>query len=128
MNENKFEYTYHAISDKEKRVVSSIIKQYDDSAKSVDAYEEIIRLDKRIKGLAQAMSLVVGIIGALIFGLGLAMVLQWQIYVWGILVSLVGIVPIALAYFIYRLFFNIGKKKYGKRILELSSSILEKEE
>ena len=127
MNENKFEFTYRALGEKEKRTIESIKAQYAQKSEDADAYAEIVKLDKRIKGYATAFSIALGVIGSLIFGLGLTMVLEWEFYAVGILISLVGAVPSLLAYPLYRLIFNLGKKKHGARILELSSQILDKE-
>lgn len=125
MNENKFEYTYRALSEEQKRVISSIKGQYDVKAKTpVGAYEEIVRLDKKVKNTAMALAITLGVIGLLIFGLGLTMVLEWEIYLWGILVGLIGAIPCALAMPLYLLSMKKGKKKYGARILELSSELL----
>ena len=125
MNENKFEYTYRALSDEQKREISSIKERYDITAKTpAGAYEEIVRLDRKVKRTAMALAISVGAIGLLIFGLGLSMVLEWEIYLWGILVGLIGAIPCALAMPFYLLLINRGKKKYGRRILELSSELL----
>ena len=82
------------------------------------------RLDKKVKSTAMALAISVGTIGLLIFGLGLTMVLEWEIYLWGILVGLIGAIPCALAMPLYLLSMKKGKKKYGERILELSSELL----
>ena len=126
MNENKFEYTYRALSDEEKRKASNIIAQYDMTKKatSLGAYEEIVRLDKKVRGTAMAFAITVGTVGLLIFGLGLSLVLEWEIYLWGILLGIIGAIPCALAFPTYLLLMKAGKKKHGKRILELSEQIL----
>ena len=128
MKENKFEYTYRALDENQKRTISSIKSQYDIKAETpVGAYEEIIRLDKRIKNIAMVLSISLGTIGLLVFGLGFAMMLEWELYLWGILISLFGTLPVVIAYPIYRLSIKEGKKKYGKRILELSEKLLNEE-
>ena len=125
MNENKFEYTYRALSDEQKREISSIKERYDIAAKTpAGAYEEIVRLDRKVKRTATSLAISVGAIGLLIFGLGLSMVLEWGIYLWGILVGLIGAIPCALAMPLYLLSMKKGKKKYGERILKLSSELL----
>lgn len=128
MKENKFEYTYRALDENQRRTVSSIKSQYDVKAETpAGAYEEIVRLDKRVKNAAMALSISIGIIGLLIFGLGFAMVLEWELYLWGVVVSLLGAIPCALAMPVYRLLIKRGKRKYGKRILELSEKLLSEE-
>ncbi len=130
MNDNnKFEYTYRALNENEKRTIESIKSQYDVKASApASAYDQIVRLDKKIKRTANAVSIIVGILGALIFGLGLAMVLEWQIYFWGVLVSLIGSVPVGLAYLAYYLSLRLGRKKHRERILALSKEALREEE
>lgn len=128
MKENKFEYTYRALDENQRRIVSSIKSQYDVKSETpAGAYEEIVRLDKRVKNTAMALSISIGVIGILIFGLGLAMVLEWELYLWGVVVSLLGTIPCALAMPVYRLLIKRGKRKYGKRILELSKKLLSEE-
>ena len=128
MKENKFEYTYRALDENQRRIVSSIKSQYDVKSETpAGAYEEIVRLDKRVKNTAMALSISIGVIGILIFGLGLAMVLEWELYLWGVVVSLLGTIPCALAMPVYRLLIKRGKRKHGKRILELSEKLLSEE-
>ena len=102
MNENKFEYTYRALSDEQKREISSIKERYDITAKTpAGAYEEIVRLDRKVKRTAMALAISVGAIGVLIFGLGLSMVLVWDIFVFGIVVCVIGVCPMIAAYPLY---------------------------
>ena len=129
MNENKFEYTYRALNEEQKRVISSIKSQYDVKAETpAGAYEEIVRLDKKVRSTAISFAITVGLVGLLIFGLGLSMVLEWEIYIGGILLGVIGFVPCALAFPIYLLLIKKGKKKHGARILELSEQILNENE
>lgn len=43
-------------------------------------------------------------LGTLIFGLGLSMILEWEIFAWGALVAAVGAVVLGAAYPAYRFF------------------------
>ena len=52
------------------------------------------------------------------------MVLEWNIVLWGVIVSIVGVIPMAIAYPVYKFVLNKYKKRYGDEILKLSDEIL----
>ena len=70
------------------------------------------------------LSLSLGVVGTLIFGLGLTLILEWSMIVWGTMVAVVGMLPLALAYPAYKLSLTNRKRKYGAEILKLSEEIL----
>ena len=98
---------------------------YEEAKKEIKL-ERIRRLDSFVQNFSMILSLVIGIMGALIFGLGMAMILVWDIMVFGIIVCLVGAVPISAAYPVYVMTLKNNKEKYGKEILRLSDELLEK--
>ena len=124
---NTFEYTYCALTEKEKKEIASIRRQYEETVESgEDKVERIKYLDAKVRNTATCISLVFGVIGCLIFGLGLTMILEWGILVWGIVVMMIGCVPMFLAYPVFNWLFARGKKKYGAEILRLSEELLQK--
>lgn len=126
---NKFELTYSAPSEKERKTIESIKGQYEiNSVVPESAYARIVKLDKKIKNTATVVALVLGVIGALIFGTGLTMVLEWGIIYWGILVATLSVPFIALAKPMHSILVKSGKKKYGATIVRLSEEFLEKNE
>ena len=60
----------------------------------------------------------------LIFGLGLSMVLEWGIILWGIIVGLLGIAIIIIAYPVYVIILKNLKCKYSEEIIKLSDDLL----
>ena len=82
------------------------------------------RLDALVKNTALVWSLVFGVVGTLIFGLGLTMILEWNIWAWGIVLMVVGSVPMAIAYPVYKFLLTIYKNRYGEEILRLSEELL----
>ena len=52
------------------------------------------------------------------------MILEWSILLWGIVLMVIGSVPMALAYPVYKSVLNKGKAKYGDEILRLSEELL----
>ena len=88
--------------------------------------QRLRKLHSKVKSPAMAVSLTMGIVGTLIFGLGLSMVLEWNLLVWGSLVAVVGLVPIISAYWTNNKIIERQKKKYGEEILKLSQELLDK--
>lgn len=126
MNENKFEFTYTAPSESERRTIESIRSQYEEKPKVEGDYEKLLRLDKKVRALPTILAITLGVIGLLIFGLGLTMVLEWSLIAWGVLVALIGAIPMGIAPFLHKSLFKRNKKKYGDEILELSEKLLKK--
>ncbi len=124
-NKNTFEYTYSALTEQEKKKVAFIKRRYETVDKSSQgAFEKMKALDKKVHNTATLWSLVFGVVGCLIFGLGLSMVLEWDILDYGIIIMAVGIIPIAVAYPLYNYLIKRGKKKYGAQIIELAEELL----
>ena len=128
MSDNKeiFEYTYSAPTEEEKKQIESIRREYLGEGKTLSPFEKLKKLNGKVKNTATIVALIFGIVGCLVFGLGLTMVLEWQIWVYGIVLMVVGIIPMAVAYPAYNLTLNRGKKKYGEEILQLSNELLNK--
>ncbi len=125
-NKDVFEYTYYAPSEDEKKQIQSIRQQYlEPQRKSESKFDRLKKLNAKVKKTATYFALIAGIIGCLVFGLGLTMVLEWSLFVWGIIVMLIGSVAMALAYPLYNFLLAKGRKKYGEEILSLSKDLLE---
>ena len=124
---DSFEYTYSAPTEEERRSIMSIRQKYEPEANSADtAFERIKKLDARVNGIPTAISLVLGIIGTLIFGGGLTLVLEFGIMLWGIVLMVVGCVPALLAYPAYNYFHEKERAKHADEILRLSDELLKK--
>ena len=128
MEEKKtgFEYTYSAPTEQERKEIESIRRQY--QAQPVSDREEKLnrlrKLDSFVKNSATTVALILGVVGLLIFGLGMTMVLEWELYIWGVVVGAVGLTPIMIAYPVYNLMLNKNKEKYGEQIIMLTEELL----
>ena len=121
----KFEYSYSAPTEAERKEIESIRRQYIAEEKREETdMEKLRRLDAKVRNMPTMYALIMGVFGILVFGLGLAMVLEWGMMLWGIVVMVVGALPMGLAYPIYQFTLKEGKKKYGAEILELSEKLL----
>ena len=126
---DKFEYNYSAPTEAERKEIDSIRRQYETRVDSEQSKLERIReLDRRVKNGAMITSLTVGIIGTLIFGTGLSMVLEFGQAFLGVIISVVGVIPMIIAYPLYKGVLKKNKKKFGEEILRLSKELLKENE
>ena len=126
MDNHSFKYTYSAEQQKE---VEAIRKKY--LPKEDDKMEQLRRLHGIPTQKAQAASLAVGIIGALIMGTGMSLAmtdigaaLGSLAMVIGILLGIVGMVLVALAYPLYNRVLKMQREKIAPQILQLSDELL----
>ena len=128
-NKENFTYTYSAQQNKE---VEAIRKKY--LPKEEDKMEQLRKLHAVPTQKAQAASLAVGIIGALIMGFGMSFTMTDlgtilgvsgdASMIFGIIVGLMGMVPVALAYPIHNRVLNKQREKIAPEILRLSDELL----
>ena len=121
---NQFNFKYTALSQEERKEIDNIRRQYCPSEQKESKLDRLRRLDARVKNSATIISLILGVLGLLTFGLGLTTILEWNNLLLGIVIMLVGSVPIALAYPVYLKILNKNKKRYGQEILSLSEELL----
>ena len=126
MENNSFEYTYSAQRQQE---VEAIRQKY--LPKEEDKMEQLRKLHAVPTQKAQAASLAVGIIGALIMGTGMSVAmtdigaaLGSLAMVIGIAVGVVGIVLVSLAYPLYNRVLKKQREKIAPEILRLSDELL----
>ena len=125
-NNEHFSFTYSAQQQKE---VEAIRKKY--LPKEENKMEQLRRLHAVPTQKAQAVSLVIGIIGALILGTGMSLCMTelsgflggTAMFV-GIPVGIVGIVMVALAYPVYNRVLKKNREKIAPEILRLSDELL----
>lgn len=126
--ENKFDYVYSVPTENERREIESIKKQYMAAPKEESKLESLRNLNKRVTQPPLIVGLTMGVIGTLVMGLGMTMVLEWNLWIGGVIVGVLGIAVIAVAYPIYRAVLKRNKKKYGRQIIELSNELLNADE
>lgn len=121
---NKFNYKYTAPTEEERKEIDSIRRQYAPQEKTVSKLDRLRYLDALVKNTAIIWSLVLGVIGTLVLGLGLTMILEWNIWLWGVIFMVVGAIPMAIAYPVYKTVLKKYKNRYGEEILRLSEELL----
>lgn len=121
---NQFNFKYSAPTEEERKEIDSIRRQYIPQEKTESKIERLRRLDSLVKNTAIIFSLVLGVVGTLLFGLGLTMILEWNIWLWGVVLMVLGAIPMAIAYPVYQRVLRKYKHRYGEEILRLSEEIL----
>ena len=112
-----FEYTYSA---SEKEEIKKIRDKYMIKTKAESKIEQLQKLDKKAETPGIIISMVLGIIGTLIFGIGLCCVLVWtKLFMWGIIIGVVGIIMLGMAYPSYKYITKKQRQKLTPQILKL---------
>ncbi len=127
MSDDKFSYKYSAPTKEERNEIEDIQRRYKNDNQN-SKIERLRKLDAKAKNPPIAISVTMGIVGILVFGLGLTMILEWAILIWGIVVMLAGSVVMGCAYPCYSYVSKTNKKKYGSEILKLSEELLNSNE
>ncbi len=120
--ENTFRYTYSAA---ERSEVEGIRKKY--LPKEEDKMEQLRRLDASVGKKGMVISLIMGIVGCLVMGLGMCCCLVWS-SVWfvpGIIIGLAGIAGVALAYPIYMHITQKERERIAPEILRLTDELMQ---
>ncbi len=124
---NKFEYKYTAPTEEERRVAESLRREYLAEEKEESGVSRLRNLDRKVKTPPTILGWGLGVGGTLLFGVGLTMILEWDLTAWGAFVALLGCVPVALAYPLHKRWLQARKKKYRAEILRLSEKLLAQE-
>ena len=121
-NENEeFKYTYSA---REQEEVKSIRQKYIQPEE--DKMEHLRRLDRSFNKKGTKVSIIIGIIGILLLGVGMFCTIVWQEmwFIPGIIIGLIGIAVIAAAYPIYSSVTKNERAKIAPEIIRLTDDLL----
>lgn len=121
---DKFNYKYNAPTQNEKEEIENILNDYLPKDKKESKIETLRKLDFKVKNIPMIIGLSIGIIGTLVFGLGLTFILEWNNLILGIIISILGLIIICLAYPLYNKIYNNMKNKYKDQIIEISNELL----
>ncbi len=127
-----FEYTYCA---KEREEIKAIRQKYAAQEQPEDKLAAIRRLDAQVTEKATVVSLVLGILGALIMGSGMSLVMTdigellglnaTLAMLVGIGVGVVGMVMAGVAYPVYNRIVKKQREKIAPEILRLTDELLQ---
>jgi len=116
-----FQYTYSA---KEQEEVKRIRSKY--LPKEENKMELLRRLDAQVTQKATMYSIIVGVIGALIFGIGMCCCMIWadSVFVLGIIVGVIGMGILALAYPLYNRTIKKERERIAPEVLRLTEDLM----
>ena len=116
---SSFEYTYSAPQQEE---IRRIREKY--LPPEEDKLTRLRRLDAKVTQRGTVTSLVVGIGGALILGLGMSCVMVWGKFLIGILLGIPGLVLVAAAYPIYDKVTKTERAKIADEVIRLTDELM----
>ena len=130
-NNDGFSYTYSA---KEQEEIKRIRQKYTKGNKEEDKMERLRRLDAGVTQKAQIVSLIFGVVGTLILGVGMSLIMSDLRAILsartdlamplGILIGLLGGVLACLAYPLYHIIIKRERKKIAPEILRLTDELM----
>lgn len=131
--DEQFEYTYTAPTAAERREAEEIRKRYQEMTVNEDRITRLRKLDEKAKTPPMVWAISLGVFGTLIFGGGFTIILEEMLaspyhLILGSAICVVGMLPIGLAYPVYKYVLQKCKAKYGEEILRLSEEILNEKE
>lgn len=117
MNNNEFQYTY---SSSQKKELKKLREKYIPTSEHTDKMTLLRKLDKQAEKPGTVVALIMGIIGALVLGLGMVCVMVWTTYfVPGIFIGIAGILILSLAFPVYKKITAKKRKAIAPEILQL---------
>ena len=116
-----FRYSYSA---KQQEEIKRIRSKYEAPQEDKMAY--LRRLDESAVKKGTMMSIILGVIGTLILGVGMCCILVWQggWFVPGIIIGLLGIAGLSVAYPVYMQVTKKEREKIAPEILRLTDELL----
>ena len=120
-NKETFSYTYSAAEQEE---LKKIREKY--IPREADKMEQLRRLDKSVTQKGTTVSLVVGIIGALVMGFGMSCCMVWTdtMLIVGIITGVIGIGLVSCAYPIYNSITKKEREKIAPEIIRLTDELM----
>lgn len=116
-----FTYTYSA---KQQDEVKKIREKY--MPKEEDKMEQLRRLDRSVTRKGTMVSIIVGIISALILGVGMCCTMVWggKLFVLGIIVGIIGIAGVSAACPLYNYITKKEREKIAPEIIRLTDELI----
>lgn len=127
MDNKEFKYTYSSLSQAEKKQVENIKRQYGAASQKEGDLDELLKLDKKVKTIPKTIATIVGVIGMLVFGLGMSIVMVWENMIVGSIIGAVGVLACIVAPLLHKVIFSNLKNKYSSQIIKLSERLLGEE-
>lgn len=115
-----FDYTYSA---KQQEEIQNIRKKY--LPRQENKMEQLRRLDQSATKKGTVVSILMGVVGCLLLGIGMCCTMVWmeQLFIPGVIIGVIGIVAIAAAYPLYSRITKKQRQKLAPQILKLTEEL-----
>jgi hypothetical protein len=117
-----FHYTYSARQQEE---IRNIRKKYLPQEPKEDKMEQLRRLDRSAAKKGTRVSLIVGIAGCLLLGVGMCCTMVWtdRLFIPGIIIGIVGIIAVTISYPLYTHITRKERERIAPQILKLTEEL-----
>lgn len=116
-----FQYTYSAREQEElKRIRNKYLPREENKM------ELLRRLDAQVTQKATMYSIIIGVIGTLILGVGMCCCMVWadSVFALGIIVGVIGMAILALAYPVYNRTIKKERERIAPEVLRLTEDLM----
>lgn len=115
-----YAYTY---SSKRNEEINNILSKY--APKEEDKMEQLRQLDQRVTQRGSVISILVGTISSLVFGIGMCCTMLWTSYfAAGIVIGVLGVIGVSSAYPIYNYVVKKERAKIANQVIALGNELL----
>ena len=120
--EDTFNYTYSATRQEE---IRRIRNKYLHEEKEEDKMEQLRRLDRSTARKGTVISILAGVSGCLLLGVGMCCTMVWMEYLFipGVIIGIIGIAAVAAAYPLYVRITRKEREKLAPQILQLTEEL-----
>ena len=117
-----FHYTYSARQQEE---IRNIRKKYLPQEPKEDKMEQLRRLDRSAAKKGTCVSLIVGIAGCLLLGVGMCCTMVWtdRLFIPGIIIGIVGMIAVTISYPLYTHITRKERERIASQILKLTEEL-----
>lgn len=110
------------VSAQDQKKAENIRRQY--ISREDNKIEQLQKLDNKVKAAGKVVASILGVVGALVMGSGMALVMVWENMTIGLALSIPGLIVALLAFPVYALITNSRKKKFASEIMRLSDGLM----
>ena len=119
--DKKFTYTYSAVEQEE---IKNIRQKY--LPPEENKMEQLRKLDESATKKGTVVSLIVGIISALVLGIGMCCTMVWadRLFIPGIVIGILGLAGIGITYPLYLKIIKKQREKLAPKVMELTNELM----
>ena len=121
-NNQSFEFNYCA---QEQEEIKKIREKYLPPEERETKMDQLRRLDASVAQKGTVWSLILGIISALVMGVGMCCCMVWNLFAVGIAIGILGIAGVSMAYPLYSWLVQKERERMAPQILKLTEELMQ---